>query len=384
MFKKAITSFLFAIPFLTNASPECQLLSEKNIKTLPIEKIKNYVQTAIFEQHVAPGVLLGIISGEEEAVISCGETAKGNNKRPQMDTVWPIGSVSKVFTTQMLVEMVNQGQVRLNTSIDELLENGKKSDNPITLLDLATHSAGFPRMLPTLPENNDYQVNIPYEMPEFVKWYDSYTPEYKPGTHYQYSNLGFGLLGQLLAKKRGTDFAGLLQQLIAAPLNLKDTTVKPSPEQIKREVASYWINDDLIKKDWEFRFEQPSGGLYSTMPDMLKFTAYQLSQDSRIKETTTLAHASYIYQAEFDNSLEFGDDAMALGWHVSFPAKGLPLQLVKNGWVDGVTTHVQITPTKNIGLISMTNKPYLSIINDLRNITGIIIAAQEQTKLNKL
>ncbi|MDR3504407.1 MAG: serine hydrolase [Legionella sp.] len=376
MIQKTLSCFLLSLPFLVHSAPECLVINQKNVKTLPLEKIKAYAQSAIFDQKVAPGLLIGVISGNEQAVISCGETKIGNNQRPQMDTVWPIGSVSKVFTTQMLAEMVAQGQVKLNSTIDELMQNGKKNENPITLLDLATHSSGLPRMLPSLPDNEDYQINIPYDMPEFVKWYNTYKPQYKPGAHYQYSNVGFGLLGQLLAKKMGTDFNGLMNQLIAQPLQLKDTTVKLSPEQQKREVASYWINNDLIKKDWEFNFEQPSGGIYSTMPDMLRFTAYQLSHESRAREISVLSQASYIYQSEFSNPFEFGDDAMALGWHVSFPNKALPVQLVKNGWVDGVTTHIQLTPSKDIGLISMTNKPYLAMINDLKRITGIIIDSQ--------
>ena len=199
MFKKTIFPLLLGLPMLSYAAPNCSIIEKENIKTLPLNAITDYVQTFVFEQSNAPALMIGIISNNEKAVISCGETVKGNNQQPKMDTIWPIGSVSKVFTSDILARMVNQGKVRLNSSINELLGLQAKEPN-ITLLDLATHSSGFPRQLPTLPENDDYQLNMPYEMPQFLKWYESYAPKVKPGTHYEYSNVGYGLLGQLLAK----------------------------------------------------------------------------------------------------------------------------------------------------------------------------------------
>lgn len=384
MLRKIFTFSLVTLPALVSyaALPECLIIEKQNIKNLPVTEIKSYIQSVIFEQHTLPALMIGIMDGDQKIVFSCGETVKGNGTQPQMDTVWPIGSVSKVFTTQMLVEMVNQGSVQLNSSIDDLLENKKQRENPITLLNLATHTASFPRQLPTLPENDDYQENIVYNMPEFISWYNTFKPEFKPGTHYDYSNVGFGLLGQLLAKKMNTDFGGLLEQLIAKPLGLKDTTTALSTEQKKREVASYWLNGDLIKKDWPFAFEQPSGGIYSTMTDMLQFTRYQLSHLPGSIENTRLAHASYIYQYQLDNPHGFDSDAMALGWSVDFPSHGLPLQLMKNGWVNGVNTYVQLSPTEDIGLISLTNKPYLNINTDLKKLVAIILAAREKPAKN--
>ncbi|CEG57744.1 serine hydrolase [Legionella fallonii] len=372
-------SLVMAFSSLTYAAvPACSIIEKQNVKTLPLEEITDYVNSFVFQQSGVPGLMIGIISGDERAVISCGETVRGNNKRPQMDTIWSIGSVSKVFTTQMLAELVNRGGVRLNTTIDELIGEPAKQGTPITLLDLATHTSGFPRMLPTIPDNDDYQVNTPYAMEDFLRWYQNFNLQFKPGSHYQYSNVGFGILGQLLAKKMDTDYGSLLATLISKPLGLKDTTITLSKEQKEREVASYWVNDDLIKKDWDMGFEVPSGGIYSSMEDMLKFTEYQLGKIANSQQNNQIAHASYIYQYQLDNPLGLGSDAMALGWNVYYPSRGIPLQLEKNGWVNGVNTYVQLTPTQHIGLVSLTNKPFLTINSDLKSIVGMIISAQKK------
>lgn len=262
-----------------------------------------------------------------------------------MNTIWSIGSVSKVFTTQILGELVTQGVVKLTTTVDELLNNEVNHDTPITLLDLATHTSGFPNLLPTMPNNEDYQVNNPYKMDDFVRWYTSYIGETKPGTHYQYSNVGYGILGQLLAKKMNLDFNTLLHQLISQPLGMNDTTLTLTKEQKKGEVASYWLNGDLILKDWDMGFETPSGGIYSSMNDMIKFTQYHLNQTDSARINNQITHASYVYQYQLDNPLGFDSDAMALGWSVDYPTHGIPLQLMKNGWVNGVNTYVKLTPT---------------------------------------
>lgn len=378
IYNKTFFSILFTLPFISYAAQNCQVIEKTNIKTLPLKAITDYVQFAVYEQMNLPAVMIGIVSNDEQAVISCGETVKGNNQLPQMNTVWPVGSVSKIFTTDMLARLVNKGKVRLNSSIDELLGVQSNHENKITLLELATHSSGFPRQLPTLPDNNDYQINMPYEMPEFLDWYKTFTPKTKPGTHYDYSNVAFGLLGQLLAKQMNVDFGTLLNQLIATPLKLKDTTTTLSKDQLNRKVSSYWVNGDLIKKDWVFKFEQPSGGIYSTMTDMLIFSKYQIGSSEEGLENIKLAQASYIYQKSFDDPYAFGEDAMALGWSVNFPNASLPVRLFKNGWVDGVNTYIRLFPTKRIALVSFTSKPYLNILSDLDKVGQMIIGAEEQ------
>lgn len=366
------------------AIPECSVIEKTNIKTLPLKEITEYIQDFVFEQSAVPGLMIGIVSGDEKAVISCGETAKGNQQRPAMNSIWAIGSVSKVFTTQLLGELVNRGVVRLNTTLDELLDIPTKQDTPITLLDLATHTSGFPRMLPTVTNNpGDYQTNTPYKMADFLSWYQGFKPAYKPGRHYQYSNVGFGALGQLLAKKMKTNYGDLLMLLISQPLDLKDTTTVLSPDQQKREVASYWMNGDLIKKDWDMGFEIPSGGIYSSMSDMLKFTQYHLNQIKDSMRNNQITHASYIYQDQLDNPLSLGSDAMALAWNVTYPEHGIPLQLEKNGWVNGVNTYVQIYPTHRMGLVSLTNKPFLTINASLQTIVGMIIDAQHKKRIKE-
>ncbi|WP_165481475.1 serine hydrolase [Legionella erythra] len=376
------------LPLDVTATPGCVYIEKQNIKTLPLDVILNYVTQDIFEKNGRPGLMIGIISNEERAVISCGEVTKGTDKRPDMNSIWSIGSVSKVITTQILSTLINKGTVRLNTTVDELTGKFNHTGNPVTLLDLATHTSGFPRILPGFEDRDDYQVlNNPYTMNDFLNWYHGFTSPWEPGTHFDYSNVAFGALGQLLAKKMNKSYEDLLSELVTSPLGMKDTTTHLNSEQMTRKVDSYWLNGDLIKHDWDMGFEDPSGGIYSSMNDLLLFTAYQLQRTGNALRTNQIAHASYIYKEELENLVNLAKDpnkeaevkfdAIALGWMVNFPTDTLPLQLDKDGCVNGVFTVVQLTPTENIGLISLTNSlqgmPFTTMNTSLQHITRYII-----------
>lgn len=65
----------------------------------------------MYEQSGVPGLMLGIVADQQQAMISCGEAAKGSGKRPDRETIWPIGSVSKVITTNILAQMIRSNDV---------------------------------------------------------------------------------------------------------------------------------------------------------------------------------------------------------------------------------------------------------------------------------
>jgi len=273
--------------------------------------------------------------------------------------------------------------VGLTDPVQDYLPEGMSAPiyegRPITLLDLATHTAGLPRGLPTKNSNleENYLVNDYYMADEFYPWFDDYELPVKPGAYYQYSNIGFALLGQSLARKESLTYGELVQKYISQPYGLKDTTVAPNQDQLKRKASSYWMNGKEIPEDWVFQFEQPSGGLYSTGNDLLKFLQLNLGLlDQDYYSMSKIAHAAYVYQRELDNPLAFGQGAMALSWEVQYPAGGLSTLLNKNGWVSGFNTWVMILPGEQIGIFSITNKPFLCIDSHLKLILRMVLASK--------
>lgn len=351
---------------------------------IPEEGIKASFEDGIFPMSGVPGMMIGIVSGDETAVISFGETAKGNGVAPSLDTVWAIGSVSKVFTSQILGAMVVSGEVKLTDPVEMYLPKGVKvptfEGRAVTLLDLATHTAGLPR---TIITEEEYEkagdlANPAYDTDRAWKWLADNKLTHRPGTHMQYSNYGFGLLGQALALKRGVTYGELVEQYYGQ-FGMKDVTVAPTEAQMKRKATSYWMDGREINPDWPFNFEQPSGGIYASGHDMMAFLKLCLGQlDPPTQEANTMAHATYVYRTQLDNALTTSDSGMGLGWAVLHPNNGLPTLLHKNGWVSGFNTWVILAPTEDIAVFSMSNKPFLTMQSALEGVIRIVMASRDE------
>lgn len=359
------------------AESNCTVLSGQNTH-ITVDDLAKYIDVMIYQQSNTPGLIIGIVAGNETAMISCGETVKGNHQRPSADTIWAIGSVSKVITSTILAEMAQENIVSLTDTVQKYLPRHVKiaryQTREVTLLDLATHTSGLMNSIIDEDEN-DYQNQKSYNTQTAYNWINKNSLHHMPGTFYMYSNFAFGLLGHALAHAENMSYEQLLQKYISKRLDMHDTTTKLTAEQIKREAKSYWMNGDEIKHDWPFDFDAASGGIYSSGADMMRFLQYHLdmSKPDPALNAKIINHATYVYQNDVINPIEFKYNGMALGWHVEYPNQDMPLILQKNGWVDGFTTWVMLMPTEKIGIFSISNKPYLNIDGDLRNIMGLIL-----------
>lgn len=174
-----------------------------------------------------------LITPEGTETAFAGETGNPAHLVPTADTLFEIGSITKVFTALLLADQVNQGVVSLDTSIEELLP-GEDASFPIFLQALASHTAGLPRLPLTrvlwglLYPANPYRGSRPEELYRAIATAD---PEHG---NCQYSNLGPALLGQLLATEAGRPYETLIQTQVLALLGLTDTHFDLDPEATER------------------------------------------------------------------------------------------------------------------------------------------------------
>jgi D-alanyl-D-alanine-carboxypeptidase/D-alanyl-D-alanine-endopeptidase len=115
----------------------------------PLDEVVDFTGTILFLSIDVPGLVIGVIHDGETVVRSYGETAKGNGKAPDGDTLMRIGSITKAFTGQTLASLVADGTVKFSDTLQDRLgwdvripEGGGRK---IRLIDLATHSSGLPR-----------------------------------------------------------------------------------------------------------------------------------------------------------------------------------------------------------------------------------------------
>jgi serine-type D-Ala-D-Ala carboxypeptidase/endopeptidase len=200
-------------------------MNPKIYQPLPVpgdEEIREILAKRIDQQKQAVGIVVGVIEPTGRRVVAYGNLANGDPRPLDGDTIFEIGSVTKVFTSLLLADMVNRREVTLDDPAARYLPGNVKmperSGKSITLHDLSTHTSGLP-FLPGNFKPKDYTVDDLYQ---FLSGYE--LPR-DPGSEFEYSNLGAGLLGRLLANRAGTGFERLIGTRITQPLNMLDTGI---------------------------------------------------------------------------------------------------------------------------------------------------------------
>ncbi|WP_341990920.1 serine hydrolase domain-containing protein [Azorhizobium sp. AG788] len=317
--------------------------------TLPTDaEISAVLTTRVETERRASGIVVGVIDAQGRRVIACG--APGSGGRPlDGKTAFEIGSVTKVFTSLLLADMVRCGEVALDDPAATYLPPGmtlpERDGTPITLLDLATHTSGLPRLPGNLKPRDPAD---PYAGYSDAKLYDGLRGarlNSPPGAAYVYSNLGAGLLGQLLARRAGLPYADLITARITGPLGLTDTAITLSPEQTLRRAVGH---DEGLSPvgSWTMDSLAGAGGLSSTADDLLVFLAAALGYDQ------TPLHGAMADQLVPRRPAGAGT-LVALGWHIS-PIPGGEI-VWHNGGTGGFRSFVGFDRARSIGVVVLVD-----------------------------
>jgi CubicO group peptidase (beta-lactamase class C family) len=191
--------------------------------------------------------------------------------------VFELMSITKVLTSLLLADMAARGEVAFDDPVSKYLPaavtlHEYKKGRPITLVDLATYTSGLPNMPGNLPP--DWYAH-PNPMGDYTeaKLYDflsSYVPKYEPGTHYEYANLSFGLLGIALARRAGKSYEELLIERVCGPLGLTQTRIALTSEMRRHLVQGH----DLDLKPtqlWDWPAMPGAGCVRSSASNLITF-----------------------------------------------------------------------------------------------------------------
>ena len=273
-----------------------------------IEVLKSRVDT--FQQSV--GIVVGIVDSSGTRVVGYGPSHKGGGDHVDGSTIFEIGSISKVFTAIVLADMVREGEVSLRDPASTYLPSEvvlpTRSGRQITLLDLATHRSGLPRMPDQLSVGEALPGNI-FSDEEMYAFLSETTLAFDIGERYYYSNLAFGLLGHVLARRAGTDYETLLIERVCEPLGLLDTRVTLGPQQMGRLAGRHtWNHEPAPDLEWDAM--AAAGGVRSTAEDLLRFLAVNMDLvSSDLWYTLQMSHLDRREISE--QPLDIG-----LGWHL--------------------------------------------------------------------
>ncbi len=240
------------------------------------------------EQAVASGTALSVrgavLQGDDITEFGFGRLAPDDPTAPDRDSAYQIGSITKVFTHLLLAEIVAHGTLRYETRIAEILGGEIEFADPavgeITLLQLATHSSGLPRLPLNLITADLTDPYAHYGEQELLAALARIGDDQGLLDQQSYSNFGAGLLGYLLGRVNGSSYGQALASHVLEPLGLNHTGMV-----LSGRVASPWASGAVVPA-WSFDALAGAGALWSTTSDLVRLAqavvgarSHQLQQD---------------------------------------------------------------------------------------------------------
>jgi serine-type D-Ala-D-Ala carboxypeptidase/endopeptidase len=228
----------------------------------------------------AVGIVVGLLEpGGKRRFLAAGSS--GSPGEPlNRHSLFEIGSITKVFTSALLADMARRGEVELQDPVAGLLPPGSRvparSGKAITLLDLATHHSGLPRLPTNLNSRDPSNPFADYTVPELYDFLASYQLPRDPGAGYEYSNLATGLLGHALAVQAGVPYEQLLVRRILQPLRMDRTRITLAPD-LRAHLVQGHDRFGVPVRTWDLPTLAGAGALRSTAWDLIAFAAANLS-----------------------------------------------------------------------------------------------------------
>ena len=262
----------------------------------------------------AVGLAAVIVEGDKVRIVTHGALGLGNAEPITPDTLFEIGSITKTFTALLLADMVVKNEVKLDDPVEKWLPQGARglklrdhTGAPIRLVDLATHRSGLPRLPDNMPNGTRGDPYVDYREQQLLVYLkdretlvesDGGKTTKKRDEAYAYSNLGYGVLGYVLARAADMPYADLLQKRVLTPLGLTSTYLDIPRGELARFSNPHYLdrNDGTLKrnKHWRFDVIAPAGVLIMSARDMGRYAqAASGAIDTPLKAAFVLAQKRY-------------------------------------------------------------------------------------------
>jgi len=328
------------------------------------DTIHNILRRRVDVEKRTVGMAVCLVTPEHKRFVTFGRERLSDNRPVTSETVFEIGSITKVFTALLLADMVRRDEVGLDDPVSRHLPSDFKvpllDGRQITLADLATHTSGLPRWpLPpstSPPSLASIEAMGQFSLEDFKTWLLDLHPETPAGTGgWWYSNAGYALLGMALAHRGGRSYEALLQERVIDRVGLRDTTFDPTAS-MSRRLAEGHTADLKPVPPFKGGIFAAAGALRSTPRDLSRFAAAilpgsmaQIAPDEEFLLTVKRA-APWI------------GGAQALGWEVLDAPGGAFVN--KDGVTLGQAASIVFDPGTRKAVVAFSNA-----FPDLKNST---------------
>jgi D-alanyl-D-alanine-carboxypeptidase/D-alanyl-D-alanine-endopeptidase len=368
------------------------------------DQIKALINDLIEKNKTNAAIEIGFVNPNGTQFYGHGKLSNTSNTTVDQNTIFAIGSNTKVFTTILLADMVNKGLIKLDDPIEKYLPSNvtvpQYKGHKITIEDLATHTSGLPEFpnnycpsfdpaKTAVVDSAQYRKDLfnctkNYTFDQLYQGLSNTTITREPGTKVEYSTFGSGLLGHILTLKSNmSSYDKLLAYNILNVLGMNDTSFSPSDSQKSRLAVGHFNGQEL--PTWNMSNPlAPGGALHSTAYDMLKFLSANMGLiktklNNAMQESHLIRHST---GQVLPNNLQESVNAdniegyIGLGWFVTTNF-GHEVIWHNGGIIGGYNAYMAFNPTTERGIVILCN-------TDPADINITTISFSQKDKLSSL
>jgi CubicO group peptidase (beta-lactamase class C family) len=265
----------------------------------------------------------------------------------ETDTKFRLASITKQFTAALILQLVDQGKLKLDGKLSEYLPDYRKDvGDKVTIHHLLTHTSGIPSYT-SLPKFMEDAARNPYTVADFVKKYASGDLEYEPGATFRYNNSGYFLLGAIIEKIHGKPYEQVIKENIFEPLGMKNSGYDHHDTILSKRASGYqktpagYTNAPYL----DMSIPYAAGSLYSTVEDL-----YLWDQALHADKVVSAKSKELMYKPFLNN--------YAYGWNiskVSLASKEIINSVAHSGGIQGFSTLLTRYPDQKHLVVLLDN-----------------------------
>jgi len=296
------------------------------------------------------GIVIGFVDEHGSKVDSCGKMDNGTDEEVNGDTLFDIASITKPFTGLLLQDMIERGEMKLDDPASKYMPSSvrmpTRNDKEITLRHLVTHTSGLPHIADNLNPKRADQPFADYAVEELNAFLSGYKLTRDPGAKFEYSSLGMGLLGHVIALKAGSDYETLVVDRICRPLKMDSTRITLTPELKFRFATGHNQYGEAVPS-WDRQTQLGGSAIRSTANDMLRFLSANLGlAPSSLTPLMEKTHMVHLHQT-------LGMD-VGLAWMIMSAPQGTKI-IWHGGGAPGYVTFAGFDKTRHRGVVVLSS-----------------------------
>jgi CubicO group peptidase (beta-lactamase class C family) len=281
------------------------------------------------------------------------------------DTKFRLASISKQFTAMLILQLVEEGKIKLESKLSDYLPYYRKdTGEKVTIHHLLTHTSGIPSYT-NVPGYWQKNIRDPYTVDELIKQHCSGDFEFEPDAQFKYNNSGYVILGAIIEHVTGKLYEEVLKEKIFNPLGMKNSGYDHNSAVLAKRAAGYGKNLTGYRNAAYIDMSQPhaAGALYSTVEDM-----YLWDQALYTNQLLSKKYRDIMFTPYKNN--------YGYGWGInkvsSAPGKDSLLVIDHNGGINGFNTRImRLVDDKHL-IVILCNAPGANINQITGNIKSIL------------